>query len=294
MSDSCSALTLEQLGEDGSTDPIAWGKALDAWCEPACWRCSPPFLVGWYNELRGETAGGSQRIDAADTAVAFGFYSVPGFLDVVVEHFARAKPSTNFVDSATNEILDSIRRHLPSGLDALLVNTDDGPPYYHVQTVGAVAGVDQHIEPAELQEDGDDAWREELSDRLEDKRDPKMWGTDPEMRRKIFGLNVHPVWGGWYAYRALLVFRGLTCDTLARPPPLNVLASGDVRRVISEYNLKHEECYWRDLSEEGHPPERRYNPEEYFFFMETKSGVRRRFLELKAASYTLVPAPRLS
>jgi len=226
-----------------------------------------------------------QIIDAPDAAVAFALYAVPGYLDIIVDHFARAQPQKDFVDACTNEILNMVQSELDPSLEPFIVNTDCGPPYYHVQSIGAVAGADQHIEASDLQEEGDDAWREELSDRLEDDRDPKMWGTDSEQRRKIFGVNIHPVWGGWYAYRALLVLRKATAEALTRPPAQNFLPAVEKRRILSEYNLKHEECLWRDLTAEGHSPERQYGADEFFYFTETSSRKRHRFLQLRAAQH---------
>lgn len=273
-------------------DAAGLGAALSAFLEPLRFECTPPFLVGWYNRTRSETAGGSQAIDAPDATVAFALYSVPGYLDVVAEHFARERPAKDFVDSCTHEIMEWIRERLHPELEPLLVNTDAGPPYYHVQTVGAVAGTDQHVEALDLEGADADAWREELSDRLEDSRDPKMWGTDPAARRKIFGVNVHPAYGGWYAYRVLLVLRGAACAALPRPAQLNFLGQAEARRIMLEYNLRHEQCHWRDLSADGHPADRRYTPEEYFFFMETSPAKRRRFLELRAAHFAAPPPPR--
>ncbi|CAE7581475.1 mmachc, partial [Symbiodinium pilosum] len=182
-------------------------------------------------------------------------------------------------------------KSLPAELDAEIVNTDEGPPYYHVQTIGAVCAEDEHIEAKDVDGEGRDDWQEELSDRLEETRDPKMWGTESEMLRKIFGVNVHPVWGGWYAYRALIVLRKGTQASLQQPEPLTFLMLEDKKRILSEYNLRHQLCLWRDIND-SHVPERRYSPEEYFFFTETSPDKRRRFLEMKASQMAAVPRPR--
>eukprot|EP00434_Breviolum_minutum_P005476 symbB.v1.2.004827.t1/scaffold279.1/size242841/12 len=108
-----------------------------------------------------------------------------------MEHYARERPAKDIVDGATNAILDELRQRIPSVLEAEVINTDIGPPYFHVQTIGAVCGEDQHIEAEDVQGEGSDLWREDLEDRLEEVRDPKMWGTEAAMRRKIFGVNVH-------------------------------------------------------------------------------------------------------
>eukprot|EP00931_Biecheleriopsis_adriatica_P064189 TRINITY_DN39011_c0_g1_i2.p1 TRINITY_DN39011_c0_g1~~TRINITY_DN39011_c0_g1_i2.p1 ORF type:complete len:311 (-),score=65.12 TRINITY_DN39011_c0_g1_i2:71-973(-) len=278
--------------KEGEFDAAAFREVLGGWLAPMHMECSPPFLVSWYNRAREDTADGTQRIEAPDDAVAFAVISVPRFLDVVAEHFARERPKEGFVDGATNAILEQLRRSIPSWLDAEVVNTDVGPPYFHVQTVGCVCANDQHVEAKDLKGNDHDEWQEEVSDQLEETRDPKMWGTQSELRRKIFGVNMHPVYGGWYAYRALVVLRKGLQAALPRPVPLEFLLLEDARRIISEYNLRHDNCLWRDLSE-SHPPEHRYSPEEFFFFTETSPAKRRRYLEMRAACMPVpLPPPR--
>lgn len=284
------ALKLSDFGSTESFDAIAFSQALGAWLKPLQLESSPPFQVGWYNETRDVTAGGASRIDAPDGAIAFAVYSVPRYLDVIAEHFARERPDSNFVDHATNEIIERLRGQLMPELDAYIANTDMGPPYYHVQTVGAVAGVDQHLEAADID---DSEWLEDLSSDLAECRDPKMWGTDPVTRRKVFGVNVHPIWGGWYGYRMLIVLRGISVERLShelkRPEMMKFLEAAEAKRILSEYNLRHELCVWRDLSADGHPADGRYSPDEYFFFMEQSPAKRKRYLELRASLFSDIP-----
>lgn len=267
-------------------------QALNAWLQLWQMECTPPWLVGWYNSVRDETAGGLQKIEADDDAIAFALISVPCYIDVVAEHYARSRPDSGFVDAATNEIMERLKQMLPAELGAILVNTDVGPPYYHVQSVGAIAGNDEHLEA----EDIDDAeWCNDLSDELQDSRDPKMWGDDPAMRRKIFGVNVHPKYGGWYSYRMLLILSGLKnsalADALVRPPQKKFLKPEDAKRILYEYNLQHDLCHWRDGTA-PHPASCRYSPEEYFFFTETKPAKRKQFLEFKVAHFAETPKLR--
>mmetsp|Transcript_44177 Transcript_44177/g.99343 ORF Transcript_44177/g.99343 Transcript_44177/m.99343 type:complete len:298 (+) Transcript_44177:50-943(+) len=269
----CSAEDLEALAE-----------TLGRWCEQYQMACSKPFLIGWYNSQRDKTANGQQRLDLPEDAVAFTLYSVPQYLQVIVEHFARVQPKDRFVDSTTNRILSALARQLPAEFDAFTMNTDEGPPFpIHVQSIGAVAGMDQHVEVSEVSEVTDEAWAAEISDELEEIRDPKMWGTNREDRRRIFPVNVHPKYGGWYSYRAVVVLRGVRRPDLLAPEPLSFLSPEEKKRILGEYNSRHHLCHWRDLSESGHPPEDRYTPDEYFFFIETNAEKRRRFLELQAS-----------
>jgi len=263
-------------------DARGFYESLQAFCRPLRLESSQPFLVSWYNESRKANAGGKQCIDAPDNAVAFAIYATPGYLETVAGYYRRQRPKSGFVDATTNDILEQLRTTLRPELDPFILNTDV-PPYYHVQTMGSVAGVDQHVEPEELTGPEMDEWREELGDRLEESRDPKMWGTETSMLRKIFGVNVHPVYGGWYAYRALVVLRRGLAEGLKRPSPQQFLQPAQARRIISEYNLRHAECIWRDLDEQTHPPDRRYNTDEFLFFTEVQPGKRRRWLEMRVA-----------
>merc|ERR1712107_329295 len=141
--------------------------------------------------------------------------------------------------------------------------------------------------------DEESAWLNDVSDELECTRDTKMWGTDKASLRKVFGVNMHPVFGGWYAYRALVILKACRAPGLPRPEPMKFLSTKEKKRILSEYNLRHDECVWRDLSEDGHPPENRYSPEEYFFFLETKPQKRKRYLEMRAACLPSPPPLRL-
>jgi len=283
---------LESFTVSSTFDVLSFQQALDTWLEKWHMQSAPPWLVGWYNNLRDETAGGLQRVDADDGSVAFVICSLPRYIDVVAEHYARSKPQNNFVDAATNEILELLKKKLPMELDAVLTNTDMGPPYYHVQTIGAVCGHDEHIEAEDI---NDAEWCEDLSMDLEDTRDPKMWGTDPAQRRKIFGVNVNPKFGGWFAYRILLVLRGVKSDSLLepllQPAPLKFLELENAKRILHEYNLRHDLCLWRDVTA-THPANCRYPPEEYFFYTENKPAKRKQFLEMKAAQLPELPKLR--
>ncbi|CAJ1401815.1 unnamed protein product [Effrenium voratum] len=262
-------------------DSRQFQQALSQWLAPLRMDCTKPLLLGWYNHTRAVTADGTQKLEGPDDAVAFAICSLPRYLDTVVDYYARKRPAKDLVDAATNEILEQLRAVIPASLDAQIINTDVGPPYVHVQTVGAVCGEDQHIEAKDVQSDGRKEWQEDLEDRLEETRDPKMWGTESEMRRKIFGVNIHPVWGGWYAYRGLIVLRNGKQASLQKPEPLDFLKDEDKMRILTEYNQRHQMCLWRDLPD--HAPENRYSPEEFFFFTETSPDKRRRFLDLKVS-----------
>eukprot|EP00922_Rhytidocystis_sp_ex-Travisia-forbesii_P057998 GHVS01085801.1.p1 GENE.GHVS01085801.1~~GHVS01085801.1.p1 ORF type:complete len:494 (+),score=16.41 GHVS01085801.1:109-1590(+) len=107
------------------------------------------------------------------------------------------------------------------GFDVTLCNLDK-PPYIHAQTLGYVGGLTQHVQletlrqsvaeqrAAEGHQDAD-AVDDDTERFLEDLRQEKKlkgtscWGcADPD---KLFGVSVHPKYGGWFVFRYLLLFR---------------------------------------------------------------------------------------
>lgn len=255
----------------------AFTEAFEARCATRHLACKP-FLVSWYKENCRENAA---MIGADDRALCFIVYAIPGYLNIVIDHFARCKPSKDFVDSATNELLEITNLELRPELGALIVNTNQGPPFFDVQTIGTVAGLDQYLDPNAI---NDEEWHAQLSDELEQVRDPKVW-EEIDDRRKIFGCSVHPKYGGWYSYRSLLVLHGVKVEAeLERPDKLNFVSEKEQKRILTEYNLRPDECYWRNLTENGQPPDRAYSAEELLFFTEQNEGKRRHFLEMKAAA----------
>lgn len=269
-------------------DVEALHDALAARCMKSRVYCKP-LLVGWYNELRKQTAGGSQLLDAPDDALAFLLYNGPGYIDTVLEYFLETREEDNchFVDGATDALLRSIADEFAAELRASTINLDKGPPYFHAQSLGVAAGIGQHLEPSEVQDPG---WHESVSRQLLDVRSIDVWGSDITVRQKIFGISMHPEFGGWFAYRGLLVLHGARAPTLQpRQAVVAVKDEAEKKRVLEEYNLRADDCRWRDLTRIGHPPEKRYTPEEMYFFTDMNMSRRRRYLEMKADMLKLTP-----
>eukprot|EP00746_Dinoflagellata_sp_MGD_P141567 gnl/MRDRNA2_/MRDRNA2_74656_c0_seq1.p1 gnl/MRDRNA2_/MRDRNA2_74656_c0~~gnl/MRDRNA2_/MRDRNA2_74656_c0_seq1.p1 ORF type:complete len:289 (+),score=46.95 gnl/MRDRNA2_/MRDRNA2_74656_c0_seq1:49-915(+) len=260
----------------------AFTAAFEARCSTRHLACKP-FLVGWYRDKCRDQAA---MIGADDKTLCFIVYATPGYLNIVIDHFARCRPKKDFVDSATNELLEITNLELKPEMGALIVNTNQGPPFFDVQTIGTVAGLDQYIDPDSID---DDDWRRELTCELEQIRDVKVWGDDTDDRRKILGCSVHPKYGGWYSYRSLLVLHGVKVSQEVEQEmergPIDFLPDKEKKRILTEYNLRPDECYWRNLTENGQLPDRAYSAEELLFFTEQNEGKRRHFLELKAAAF---------
>jgi len=252
-----------------------FGEALSAYLKPLN-MFHAPFQVGWYNSMRHATAGGTQLIEAPDNAWAYIIASKTGYFNNVVQHFNKS-PSANgdFVDDTTEAIMrDIVQTQCSPSLGAVAYNADK-PPYLHVQTIGHVAGMVQHVD---VQEASVLTEQEliELKDELRENRDVKMWGEDGI--ETVFGLSLHPVYGGWFVFRIVLVLKDVFVD-VEKPLLLNFLENDDKKKALKDYNLSGDLGRWRDVPDSA--KEHRYTALEYIYFTPAvNQEKRRRILEL--------------
>merc|ERR1711874_415624 len=61
--------------------------------------------------------------------------------------------------------------------------------------------------------------------------------------KKIFGVCIHPKYGGWFALRAVTIFTELECPNLEQKQPQDILAQDEIKELLIRYN----DC-WQDWS----------------------------------------------
>eukprot|EP00397_Hematodinium_sp_SG-2012_P038648 GEMP01042075.1.p1 GENE.GEMP01042075.1~~GEMP01042075.1.p1 ORF type:complete len:237 (+),score=54.19 GEMP01042075.1:219-929(+) len=191
----------------------------------------------------------------------------------VVPHYRKNPPAKqkHFVDEATDEIMKRLGTEVFGG-KAVLRNTDR-PPYIHVQSVGYVAAVDECVEPPEGA-----PWVNEVQAKSVEQRNAMVWGAT---RDKVLSVSIHPVFGGWFAYRILALLPDAH-DEIPRPPPRHFVSEEAREVIITEYNLRHQLCLWRDLP--NMKPENRYSPQAFLYFCESDIQKRARFMEMAIAA----------
>ena len=75
-------------------------------------------------------------------------------------------------------------------------------------------------------------------------------GLDPT-DKKLFPVCHHPVWGGWFALRGVVIFRGRGAE-LARREPGGVLGSEEARGLVRMYNNDWKDWKgWREVGRKG-------------------------------------------
>ncbi|KAG8193451.1 hypothetical protein JTE90_005098 [Oedothorax gibbosus] len=69
-------------------------------------------------------------------------------------------------------------------------------------------------------------------------------------KRKMYGVCIHPRYGGWFAIRAVAIFENLKCPNLKRTPPPNIVPSiEDQTKLLQLYNFSWKDWRFRDIIE---------------------------------------------
>lgn len=86
------------------------------------------------------------------------------------------------------------------------------------------------------------------------------WGD-----RKMFGVCIHPRLGGWFAIRALLVFKDVQVgeELQQKDPPDCVSSQEDRIELLERFNLRWRDWSYRDII----PTEESYSPQQREYFL---------------------------
>ena len=97
-------------------------------------------------------------------------------------------------------------------------------PKVLVQTAGHMAGYAYYYQRKDVQ--------------------PDPWDKD----KKMYGVFVHPRYGGWFAFRGVLIFKGLLAPELKQRDPVDCVSSWEKRKeLLQEYNFNWQEWKYRDV-----------------------------------------------
>ncbi|XP_071751778.2 cyanocobalamin reductase / alkylcobalamin dealkylase [Centroberyx gerrardi] len=86
----------------------------------------------------------------------------------------------------------------------------------------------------------------------------------PWAEKKMFGVCVHPRFGGWFAIRALLVFGGVEAGSeLVQPVPPDCVPSREARiQLLEGFNLRWQDWSYRNII----PPVQTYSQKQRDYF----------------------------
>ncbi len=167
-----------------------------------------------------------------------------------------------FVNTAIVKVISDLSSALHSSLQHSCYNVD-APPYFHAQSLGYVSAATEYVSAYSI-----------------DLESANSSNTSASEER--ISTSIHPKYGGWFAYRILVVLNGVTLDCdYPRPPPLTFLSHSDRFALLQEYKDHPELGYWRDFHDVSQEePIVKYDPVQFAYFHETCVNKRRRLVEL--------------
>ncbi|XP_054141805.1 cyanocobalamin reductase / alkylcobalamin dealkylase isoform X2 [Melozone crissalis] len=195
--------------------------------------------VGWYNAVLPPAF----HLPYPDDTLAFVVLSTPSMFDKALKPFVskeRLKIIRDPVDQCVSHHLSRVKEKFPDQRVDIMFDYELLPsrkPKFLAQTAAHVAGAAYYYQRKDV------------------KLDP--WG------KKIFGVCIHPKYGGWFAIRALLLFPGIQVPFLEQPPPVDCVSSEEKRiELLEQFNFHWQDGRYRDIIE----VKERYSEEQKTYF----------------------------
>ncbi|KAK3866849.1 hypothetical protein Pcinc_027652 [Petrolisthes cinctipes] len=228
-------------------------KHLDTVLTPAGFEYHP-FKIGWYNEQVAPTF----RLPYHDDAVAFIIISTPSMFEKTFIPFVSKMDCERVKQDPLDQCMAwqfaTIKQALPSHTIEIIHDFDTTPnkrPRVLVQTAGHVSGAVRYYQYCDVT--------------------PGYW----QPHKKIFGVCLHPQYGGWFALRGVAIFTALTCPHLPKRQPREILMDdAAVVELLERYNNNWQDWSFRDVI----PVQEKYSHEQKNYFS-TKPADRQTFID---------------
>ncbi|KAM3668281.1 cyanocobalamin reductase / alkylcobalamin dealkylase isoform 1-T1 [Ammospiza maritima maritima] len=196
--------------------------------------------VGWYNAVLQPAF----HLPYPDDTLAFVVLSTPSMFDKALKPFVskeRLKIIRDPVDQCVSHHLSRVKEKFPDQRVDIMFDYELLPsrkPKFLAQTAAHVAGAAYYYQ----------------------RKDVKL---DPWGKKKIFGVCIHPKYGGWFAIRALLLFPAIQVPFLEQPLPVDCVSSEEKRiELLEQFNFHWQDGRYRDIIE----VKERYSEEQKTYF----------------------------
>ncbi|XP_054912160.1 cyanocobalamin reductase / alkylcobalamin dealkylase [Poeciliopsis prolifica] len=186
-----------------------------------------PLKVGWYNSVLPP----SFHLPYPDDALAVVVLSTPAMFEQAflpfLERSSIHKPSDPVDQCVRHCVSTAVSQSFPELKVDVRYDYELLPsrkPKFLAQTAAHVSGAAFYYQQSDV--------------------------TDqPWAARKMFGVCIHPSFGGWFAIRALLVFEDVTVGSeLVQPDPPDCVASREDRiKLLEAFNFHWQDWTYRDI-----------------------------------------------
>ncbi|GAB1604734.1 methylmalonic aciduria and homocystinuria type C protein homolog isoform X2 [Argonauta hians] len=181
-----------------------------------------PFKISWYNDL----VDSQYKLDYPPDTLAVIVVNSPSMFEKGYKPYLYEY----YTEECQNPLNDSIKYYMKK-VQEVYPDTDvmydfdmiGGYPKILVQTAAHIAGIAYYYQKKDIIDN--------------------PWGD-----KSIFGMSLHPKYGGWFAMRAVFVFKNVEVPGLVKTNPPDVLKTQELKKKF--LNMLNEECdYWgsRDI-----------------------------------------------
>ncbi|NXD61636.1 MMAC protein, partial [Eolophus roseicapillus] len=196
--------------------------------------------VGWYNAV----VQPAFHLFFFDDTLAFVVLSTPSMFEKVFFSFVnkeRLKIIRDPVDQCVSHHLSCLKEKFPDQTVDIMLDYELLPnrkPKFLAQTAAHVAGAAYYYQ----------------------RKDVKL---DPWGKKKIFGVCIHPRYGGWFAIRGLLLFPDIQVPFLEQCAPVDCVSTEEQRiELLEQFNFHWQDTRYRDIIE----VKERYSEEQKAYF----------------------------
>ncbi|XP_780527.3 methylmalonic aciduria and homocystinuria type C protein homolog [Strongylocentrotus purpuratus] len=205
-----------------------------------------PFKVGWYNEKVKAVF----HLSYPEDTLAFCILSSPSMFDKAFLPFVERLKCQSVIenrdpiDSCVAEQLLRAKEALKPDHEVDIIQDFEMHPVTRrpkllVQTAGHVSGAAFYY-----------------------KRDNVCNGPW-DAKKKIYGVSIHPRYGGWFAFRGAIIFKDTICSDLRQAAPDQPLTTDeDIIDLLEKFNFHWKDNTFRDVI----PAQDKYSPEQICYW----------------------------
>ena len=211
-----------------------------------------PYKMGWYNAKVEEAF----RFPLHHDTLAVLVVSTPAMFEKLFLPFLMEESFTTEkvdpLDACIRAAMKDTSKHFPTEYKVEFVQDSDLLPSRRlrilVQTAGHVSGAAYYYQRTDV--------------------DPQPWSQESPM----YGVSVHPKYGGWFALRGVLIFNGLLAPGLVEKPPIDCVSSSRDQRIklLEKFNYSWQDYGYRDVVDGGHVEDRYSERQRTYFSTEPR------------------------
>ena len=219
-----------------------------------------PFKIQWYNDKVKPVF----HLNYDPNTLAVLIVSCPSMFELLFVPYL-SSPSykqgqLDPLDQCVRDEMMQIKDHLfPQFAVDIIQDFELDPvtrrPRVLVQTAGHVGGAARYYQRSDV--------------------DPDPWDEN----EKIFGVSMHPKYGGWFALRGVMIFKEVLAPELVQREPVDCVPSREMRiELLEKFNRSWRDWSYRDVIAINIEKIERYSKEQKDYFG-TEPGLRSELID---------------